>query len=95
LGTGGWLWRLPVEDQMRLGARRYLGQYVVSFFNSRDKYQFNPSDNRENVLIIGDSMGEDFSNILNVPHYRKQVELATTKISMQCQIIFGIDEAAY
>ena len=93
--TGGWLWRLPVEEQMRLGGKRYLGQYVVSFFNTRNKHQFDPSDSRENVMIIGDSMGEDFSNILNVPHFRKRVELATTKISTQCQVVFGASEETY
>ena len=93
--TGGWLWRLPVEDQMRLGAKRYLGQYVVSFFNTRKNHQFRSDDERENILIIGDSMGEDFANILNVPHFRKKVELATIKVSTQCQVIFGADDATY
>ena len=90
-----WLWRLPVEEQMRLGAKRFLGGYVASYFNTRKKHQFDPSDSRENVLIIGDSMGQDFSNILNLPHFRKRLELATIKVSTQCQIIFGADEAAY
>lgn len=93
--TGGWTWRLPITEQLRLGDRRFLADYVSSYFVSRQDHRFNMQDARENVLIIGDSMGQDFANILNVPYFQRRLELATIKISTRCQIIFGATEETY
>ena len=70
------------------------GQYVRSRFFNHHLTDFDYDDNSPNILIIGDSFGQDFTNILYENGIIEQLSLSTYYIPTRCGNVFTSEDVS-
>ncbi|MCP3057095.1 acyltransferase [Aurantimonas sp. LRZ36] len=92
--SNGWLWRYPEEVQEQLSYEvEALNDYVWKRFLAEER-SFDGSD-RQKLLVVGDSMGADFVNILGEGGWAGSVDLATVPVLDNCKTLFPVSDAYY
>ncbi len=94
-GTGGWAWRYPnsVSQQLLRTSKQY-NQYVADAFRLRT----GPFENngKPRLLVLGDSMGADFINVLDEGGILEAYDARAIVFNHQCQAILSPDgDATY
>ena len=85
-GQGGWDWRIPEEIRTITKINKpELDTYVWAYHKSLDaKAGFDPSSNKEKILIIGDSQAADIANMLNESGYTASADVVSRIIVTDC-----------
>lgn len=87
--SAGAPWRYPTRLSLALspGIAAEGGRYTWALFRTLD-HPF-VEDGRPRLLVIGDSQGADFVNLLAASRLRDSVDLAALPSSADCQIVFS------
>ena len=87
--SNGFLFRYKIDDRY-LAAINYseLGKYVAARFSERMMVPFGPPDGRKNILIIGDSYGQDLVNAVFESGADKSYRISTRYILQGCGNLF-------
>jgi len=63
--------------------------YVNASFDAASNKQFDPTDSRPKLLLIGDSQAKDFLNSAQENGYFNRYQIRTRHIGSQCQMFLG------
>ncbi len=92
--SGGWLWRYPSDMIAQLSYKH--GDYSEYFWKSFHGFEQPFKDNgRPKVLIIGDSMAADLTNVLVEGQYTKELDLSSIVIGENCKAVFPLSDKQY
>jgi peptidoglycan/LPS O-acetylase OafA/YrhL len=89
--TDGFSGRYTIYEQKILAQYTDASKYVNSRFNNLD-IAFDSIDSTPNLLIIGDSFGEDIINALYESDLDKKYSISTKKIHAHCGNLFVKDD---
>ena len=92
--SGGWLWRYPSDVIAQLSYKH--GDYTEYFWKSFNEFERPFEDNgKPKVLIIGDSMAADISNVLVAGQYAEKVDISSIVIGDNCKGVFPLSDDQY
>ena len=92
--TGGWLWRYPSDMLAQLTYKH--GDYSEYFWKRiNDAEQPFRNNGKPKVLIIGDSMAADVTNVLAEGKYIQALDFSSILIGENCKGVFPLNEQQY
>ena len=87
----GWAWRFPPNAQQVVASNKeHLDGYVWREMNEYEGKAFK-NDSKPNVLVIGDSMAANLTNMLVETRYVDKIDLSASIIAANCVIAFSDD----
>lgn len=90
----GWLWRYPADVVAQLSYQK--GDYTDFFWANIKRLESGfENDDRNKVLIIGDSMAADLVNVLIAADADHQLDIAAVIIGDNCKSLFGFSSNQY
>lgn len=92
--SGGWLWRYPSDMIAQLSYKH--GDYSEYFWKSFHQFErpFKNND-KPKVLIIGDSMAADLTNVLVEGQYVSELDFSSIVIGENCKGVFPLSDQQY
>ncbi len=82
----------PVLKKQLMQDQKFFDNYVLQAGTYRNKFSDDLGDSHKlKVLIIGDSQGKDFINIVTSSNISKKLNLAFERTRSFCQSIYGVD----
>lgn len=93
VASNGFINRYPPSEQQFYISKDDRGAYVRTRFNSLAERDF-PTNDKPNLLVIGDSHAQDMVNILSESGAASDWNLSTLRISTRCQLYIGPEETS-
>lgn len=92
--SGGWLWRYPSDVVAQLSYKH--GDYSAYFWKSFHQFEQPFKNNgKPKVLVIGDSMAADVTNVLVEGQYTQALDLSSIVIGENCKGVFPLTDVQY
>jgi peptidoglycan/LPS O-acetylase OafA/YrhL len=95
VSTNGFVGRYPEADRaLLMSDPEEIGRYVSARFNDMDQ-EFDTRSAKSKLLVVGDSFGKDFVNMVGENHLLQNYQLRTFYIPFACQIVVPAPDTAF